>query len=113
MESRPDLLRHIKDVYGDDLQALEDAARAVERLKGDTGWAILSALVSREAAAVAGEVNRDDLLRDHPTLSNRLGKLSGIRTFEDFADAVLHRHSVVLAEQQAKHEGAAASGDAG
>lgn len=106
-------MRHAKDVYGDDLQALEDAARAVERLMGDPGWAIISALVSHEAATVAAELQRDGVLQDHPTLTNRLGVLSGIRTFEDSAQALLERHRVVLEQQRERHEGAGASAAAG
>ena len=111
MESHPELTRHVKAVYGDDLEALEQAARAVERLMSDPGWAIVSALVSHEAETVATELQR--VLQDHPSLTNRLGILTGIRTFEDSAQALIERHRVVLEQQRVKHEGDAASGDAG
>lgn len=106
-------MRHVKDVYGDDLQALEDAARAVERLMADPGWAIVSSIVAQEAATLVQEVSRDATLQDHPVLTNRLGTLSGIRTFEDAAQALLDRHRVVLEQQRERHEGAGASADAG
>lgn len=105
--SSPKFLSHVDKLYRKDLDGLFAASEDVRALVSHPGWGTLRRVMEAEVATIDAKLDGDRLLDSRAEYSHLHGQRGGLRAYEDAAASLIERADLRLAEQRAKHEGAA------
>lgn len=101
MDGAPRYTTHVRKRYGDRVDLLTEAARAVERTLESPGWSLIEELVSAELADLDGRTTfHPDRVLDQAVYAARIGYRTGLQAMRDAAQE-LCRYS---AEQERRFE---------
>lgn len=110
-EATPSAKNAVRQAYRG-LEGLNDAADAVEAMMATPGWAIVMELAQAQKEAIDRKLRLGHEPKTQAEYAMWHGRLDGLATVFDLAEALSQRRRDEMAKQKAKHEGEGAGSPA-